>query len=586
MAKFRTVPPQAAKKVKSRWLKQVLYVATVAGLFCAVEFGRGPCLRALRSLGPPTNGTTTNSTEKASRPAKASEAQQAEADAAAWAVHMAQADAAAQGGDLPAAEAAYRAAISVAPGLSPAYTNLAHVLTARGAFDEALDAARRGIGAAAGKAAELSAAYVNYGVALRVRSGARGLIEAPPGHELTALDAFRQAVEAEGSATALTYLANGLVSVGLLDEALHMALRAVELAPRNITAAHHVVVDVAAAAPERHAAALADMHGKLAEVQAAGEADAQLGFAQFKVAHALGLYDQAWVALVDANARARAAHESDAFSPTATAALLGAVLRTFPAFDAFGEQAPRNGAPLLLVGAAHSSSALIAAALSRAREVHFDGGEHSALGDLVARVGVGFFDDATPQKLRALGDVYVANLHRAVGLETPAKYVVDANVDNVFWVGAAYRALRGRLKVVIMRRNAQDVSFAHYADRHRAWTSDAASVRARLDAVRTLEDHWLATHPAETVRVLDYDALVADPREVLQGLFRWLGVEWSEAALSPQDAPIAMASHGAARLRASDGIRRHDSPRTLYDAANVRAALLGHAADMPPLDEL
>jgi len=226
--------------------------------------------------------------------------------------------------------------------------------------------------------------------------------------------------------------------------------------------------------------------------------------------------------------------------------------------------------PVLLVGAPRSGATLLEAALSRAPGVgvrQIDG----ALGDAVSKVGVAAFEPATRDQalVDQVGAEYVASVRRAARVladdentTTPekVKVMVDPLVDNVFWAGAAVEALKGRARVIVVRRqNVDATAFSIYktffSQNGREWTYEPVSIRARLVAVRRLEQLWL-DKLGDAVITVEYEKLVNDPQAELTRVLTWLGLDFSPDCLQPHLSPYALPTpHATAGALRQPGFR-------------------------------
>lgn len=151
-------------------------------------------------------------------------------------------------GDAAQAEAAYRALLAREPGSADAHRELADVVCARGAADEAL----RHAGEALRLRPDWADAHNSIGLAL---------------YALSRLDEaiahYRAALSADpGCTPALVNLANALVDKGEMDAALDHYRRALALAPDDATA--HLTYAMALEDDGRHAEALAAYERALA----------------------------------------------------------------------------------------------------------------------------------------------------------------------------------------------------------------------------------------------------------------------------------------------------------------------------------
>ena len=193
---------------------------------------------------------------------------------------------------------------------------------------------------------------------------------------------------------------------------------------------------------------------------------------------------------------------------------------------------------MFVVGAPRSGGTLLHAALSRHAELATDGDAPSILAELAAERGLKFFDWASDEDLADAGRTYRQRHHaRAVNAATEnASFAIDAALENIWWLGAAAQYLE-----------AEDPGFWALVIR-RDMKPQLDDLGARLQAIRRMEDHWLATMP-DRVKLVEYEKLVSEPAAVLADVFAWLGVGACELCLRPDETESALTSAGATEAR-------------------------------------
>ena len=499
---------------------------------------------------------------------------------ASWAVHMGRGDSYAATGDYDSAVEAYRSAIALAPALAPAHMNLATVLLELDLVEEAiveletaveLSSKPRTTSDAEGRAkeTEYATALLNLGVA-RMRQGST----------TEALEAFRKAGEADvSSVPARSYAATAALALGAVDEAADFATQTLELSPGHGVAALTLIAAADAKgkdATDYRPSLSADVKIASYELEKNKEEDdglpsflsedeqqdlalrkREIPFVSFELLDRAGDTEGAWKALEVGNARALEAFEAQGrdkrmWTPAGSMAAAKAIMKTFMNQDyavAPLETEENASAPLpvLLVGAPRAGATLLAAALSRAAGVKVRGAD-GALNDIVSTVGISAFDKNSSsydeRKIEALGAEYMARLSQ--GAPAATKVVIEALVDNVFWVGAAFLALKGRVRVVVVRRKDADAQafsiFKTLFSQHgREWTCDPVSIRARLLALRHLEQMWLDKLAAQGGALLvDYEDLVEEPETQLKGILSFLKLDYTPDVLEPHLAAVAL----------------------------------------------
>lgn len=402
---------------------------------------------------------------------------------------MARGDAALQRGDLVQAEEAYRAAIGAGPGLSPAYSNLANLLTRTGRPEEAVATARRGAELATSKK-EAASAWVNLGVALQATRDDRG-----------AYEAFLAAREADAATSHLA--AGSAIALGDLEMAATCA--------RDSPA------------------------GALTLARLGYEVETDDDFANFEMLHRAGSFDEAWAAISAANR----ALVTDETTEDAALAMAEAVVSSFPHRMVFRQA---KIAPVLVLGPTRSGTTLLSAALSRHSGITLR--TSSLINDALAHYGPGPFLRRNQTVLGPLREKYLADVD--------TKYLLDANHENVWWLGAAHALFDGALKVIVLDRRRDALAFSnfktHFSRGRREWTSHPPALFARLDAIRRLSRHWLQTTDALEVK---FEDLVRNPTDTITTVLQFLDLPPEPACFDPANAPDAFHTPAAIELRRS-----------------------------------
>lgn len=134
--------------------------------------------------------------------------------------------------------------------------------------------------------------------------------------------------------------------------------------------------------------------------------------------------------------------------------------------------------------------------------------------------------------LARLGAEYAAELQARV---PAARHVIDRQPLNVLYAGLIHAALPNA-RMICVRRPPVDACLAvlrqaFAADaRHIQWVYGLESVARFYLAFDRLVAHWQAILPADRFRVVDWDAVVADPDIQRATLLAWLGLAMPDAA--------------------------------------------------------
>lgn len=432
--------------------------------------------------------------KKTSRRKKKSTLDAAAEAGATWARLMSQGDALASNGEFAAAEAAYRAATELQR-LSPGYTNLASVLTETGRFEEAASTAAKGVELAVDDG-ERASALINLGVALGRASKPR-----------EALDAFSTAARLN-STTAAGYATRVAIALGDLETAKAMC----RLAPDQSDSAYALAV-------------LGE------DVQIPDREEPALLFARFEQTGDWSFVERAnalqWARVPPTRAQTSA--------PEATRAMARAMLHMYG--DVELRQRPGR-TPLLIVGPPCAGATLLHAALSRHPAVGANGVTTTYLNDVVATLGPNAVLTANATFLDHLAGEYLSDL------PPDGRYAVDASVDNIWWIGCAASILGSNMRVLVVQRDhglAAAISKTWFkGNAARDYTSDAAALAARLDAIRVLSDHWAAKLGGSIVKVVNFEELLDSPSDVLSDILTWLELDWHPDCLEPQATSIPL----------------------------------------------
>lgn len=291
------------------------------------------------------------------------------------------------------------------------------------------------------------------------------------------------------------------------------------------------------------------IRAQLARVARGSEDHAGFEFAQFKELDDLGRTDEAWTALVRANAImfARVDHD-DAREARQFAAVVNLCTREFVQAGAPSQDAGPQ--PIFIIGLPRSGTTLLERILSNHAQV-------ATAGEL----------PVFPRQLRFAADVHgnalvdERVLERAAALDyteigrrylaqsqwhaNGKRHYIDKLPPNFMLAGLIHRALP-RAPILHLRRAAMDVCFSNW----KALFGEAYGYSYQLDALanhyqryRTLLDHWHAVMPG-TVLDVDYAELVADPEQVTRKVLAFCGLPWQPGCcnIAANPAPVSTLS--------------------------------------------
>jgi tetratricopeptide (TPR) repeat protein len=189
--------------------------------------------------------------------------------------------------------------------------------------------------------------------------------------------------------------------------------------------------------------------------------------------------------------------------------------------------------PVLILGMARSGTTLVEQIVSSHPEV--GGGdelpfwshaaeEFSHLGESVSRKD--YF-------------VRVASEYEAVlrAIAPAASRVTDKMPGNFLWIGLVHLAFP-KARIIHCRRHPVDTCLSNYFANFSSpmpFTNDKEHLAFYYKTYRRLMAHWRAVLPPGTMLDVDYEELVADREQVTRRMIDFLGLEWSDACLRPEN---------------------------------------------------
>jgi tetratricopeptide (TPR) repeat protein len=295
------------------------------------------------------------------------------------------------------------------------------------------------------------------------------------------------------------------------------------------------------------------------------ETRANLFFALGRSLDALGAYDRAFAAYVEANRFVRKA--GPLYNRAAIVAEVDRLLDAFPAASRRDAGPPGAPEPVFICGMFRSGSTLVEQVLA-AHPAATAGGELNLL-SRIAEADLAPY----PQSIRLLSDakadLLAANYRRDLlrlfpGSAAPGAIVTDKRPDNFLRIGLIKR-LFPRAKVIHTVRHPVDtclsVFFQHIDQTVVGYASDLADCGHYFGQYRRMMAHWKSLYAADILD-FDYDRLVEEPRGWIGTLLEFLGLPWDERCLAFHTLknPVKTASYWQVRrplYRDSSGRRRN-----------------------------
>lgn len=295
------------------------------------------------------------------------------------------------------------------------------------------------------------------------------------------------------------------------------------------------------------------------------ETRANLNYAFGRALDALGEYDRAFAAFVEANACVRRAGP-----PYDRQRIVREVDRLVEVFATPGKRPAAPTAdpePVFICGMFRSGSTLVEQALA-AHPMVVPGGELNLLNRLASRELHPY-----PQSMASLADDRAGRLADDYRRELvkrfpesagPGRRVTDKLPDNFLRIGLIKR-LFPSAKIVHTVRDPVDtclsVFFQHIDQRIVGYASDLADCGHYYGQYRRMMAHWKAHYGAD-IFDFDYDRFVAEPKPLMRSLLDFLGLDWDDGCLEFQGLknPVKTASYWQVRqplYRDSSGRRRH-----------------------------
>ena len=411
-----------------------------------------------------------------------------------------------EAGRLAEAEAAYRSLLAREPDLPDSWYNLGLVQRQLGKPLEALASYQKALDRGAQRPEEI---HLNRGVIYADELRQDGKAE----------DAYAAALARNPNyVPALLNLGNLAEDRSRRDEALACYERALKIDPRCYLA-------LARGAMLRRDAdeALIDRLRQTILMGGAGPSDrAALGFALGKLLDERGAYDEAFAAYAAANR----AVPRPPYDRAETEALVDSLIAAFPMASLSTATAPA----VFICGMFRSGSTLAEQVLAGHPRITA-GGEIDFFGRCATNELSPYpeaMNHTPPQIVAAIAARY---RERIAQLFPGADMVTDKRPDNFLHVGLI-KALFPDARIVHTVRQPLDTCLSIYFTAiDQPYAHDMMDAAHYLRQYRRLMAHW-KTHFGDDILDFDYDALVREPRQAVERLVSFCGLNWDEACLA------------------------------------------------------
>lgn len=367
-----------------------------------------------------------------------------------------------------------------------------------------------------------------------------------------ALDLFRQAAAAAPDDPAiLRNLAWGAQHLGQFPEAEQALRRALVLAPDDDRAWFNLSGLPGWNPDDIDLARLTELRDRVAGDE---ERSLQVGHALARGLEARGDHPAALAALTAAKAARRRARRYDLDAALAAFAAAPDAWRAGPVGP--GDPSP---APIFIVGPPRSGTTLLDRILSCHRDVT-SAGELRAMPLLALRAaGIGREASITAHVMAATAIAPAAPVGRmyldaAASLAGTTPRFTDKRPFNLIFAGMISRALPNA-HILRMRRNPADTVLGNYrqlfgsGSMFHDYAYDLDHTARYIAGLETLSETWEALLPPDRYRVIDYEALVADPEPQIRRILAFCGLEWDPACLDFHTSTTGVSTASAVQVR-------------------------------------
>ena len=373
------------------------------------------------------------------------------------------------------------------------------------------------------------------------------LVEANRGVE-AAEQATRYVVANPANSTAFCMLGKCLLSLGKTNGAIDALEKSIALQPVQGTA--YCLIAQSNQAAAENPTLLARMEATLTTGGLPLREESYLRYGLGKRYEDLARYAEAMPQFDEANRLAYALKfDAGELDRDAYAAQVQWAIDTFDAaflgrFEGIGNS---SNTPIFIVGMIRSGTTLVEQILS-SHPLVGAGGEQRFW---QARWGDAFPSGdgkLEPERLNALGEAYLGVLGQ---IETGKPRITDKLPGNYTRLGLLHLAFPNA-RIIHTRRHPVDTCISIYTTPNSApneFTHDKSNIVFGYREYLRLMAHWRSVLPANRMFEIDYEALIADRKNLTRQLVAFCGLDWSDACLRPEESLRAISTPSAVQAR-------------------------------------